>query len=145
VPAAVARAPVSPDVVRAMSLDLFFDYLGVRINGEKAEGQHIVVNWVFSDLDRSYVANLEHSALTYLADRRSERADATVTLERAALNRLVLRDVAFTDAVERGLVRVEGNADKVAELFALLDDFSLMFEVVEPKRESRAAPGRPGS
>jgi alkyl sulfatase BDS1-like metallo-beta-lactamase superfamily hydrolase len=128
-----------------MSLDLFFDYLGVRINGEKAEGRHIVVNWVFSDLDRSYVVNLEHCALTYLADRRSERADATVTLERAALNRLVLRDVAFTDAVERGLVRVEGNADKVAELFALLDDFSLMFEVVEPKRESRAAPGRPGS
>jgi len=145
VPGAVARAPVSPDVVRAMSLDLFFDYLGVRINGEKAEGRHIVVNWVFSDLDRSYVANLEHSALTYLADRRSERADATVTLERAALNRLVLRDVAFADAVEHGLVRVEGNADKVAELFALLDDFYLMFEVVEPKRESRAAPGRPGS
>jgi alkyl sulfatase BDS1-like metallo-beta-lactamase superfamily hydrolase len=145
VSATIARAPVSPDVVRAMSLDLFFDYLGVRINGEKAEGRHIVVNWVFSDLDRTYVANLEHSALTYLADRRSDRADATVTLERAALNRLVLRDVAFADAVERGLVRVEGNADKVAELFALLDDFYLMFEVVEPKRESRAAPGRPGS
>ena len=34
-----ARAPVSPDVVRAMSLDLFFDYLGVRLNGDKAEGR----------------------------------------------------------------------------------------------------------
>ncbi|PYO55197.1 MAG: hypothetical protein DMD83_20780, partial [Candidatus Rokuibacteriota bacterium] len=30
-PGAVARAPISPDVVRAMSLDLFFDYLGVRL------------------------------------------------------------------------------------------------------------------
>jgi alkyl sulfatase BDS1-like metallo-beta-lactamase superfamily hydrolase len=145
VPAAVARAPVSPDVVRAMSLDLFFDYLGVRINGEKAEGRRIVVNWVFSDLGRSYAVNLENSALTYLADRRSERADATVTLERAALNRLVLRDVAFADAVERGLVRVEGDTAKIDELFALLDDFSLMFEVLEPKREPPAAPGRPGS
>src|SRR5437899_1657025 len=145
VPTTGARAPVSPDVVRAMSLDLFFDYLGVRLNGEKAEGRRLVVNWVFSDLDRGYVANLENSALTCLADRRSDVADATVTLERAALNRLVLREMTFADAVERGLVRVEGNADKVAELFALLDDFYLMFEVVEPKRESRAAPGRPGS
>ena len=145
VPATIARVPVSPDVVRAMSLDLFFDYLGIRINGDKAEGLRIVINWEFSDLDRRYVSNLENSALTCLADRRSDSADATVTLERAALNRLILREVAFTDAVERGLVRVEGNAAKVAELFGLLDDFALMFEVLEPRRESRAAPGRPGS
>ena len=141
VPATTARAPVSPDVVRAMSLDLFFDYLGVRINGEKAEGRRIVVNWVFSDLDRCYTANLENCALTCLADRRSEAADATVTLERATLNRVVLRELTFADAVERELVQVDGDAAKVAALFALLDDFSLMFEVLEP----RAAPGPPGS
>jgi linear primary-alkylsulfatase len=145
VPATAARAPVSPDVVRAMSLDLFFDYLGVRINGEKAEGRRIVINWVFTDLARRYVANLENSALTCLVDRRSDGADATVTLERAVLNGLVLRELTWADAVERGVVRVEGDAAKVAELFALLDDFSLMFEVLEPKREARAARGRPGS
>jgi len=39
---------VSPDVVRAMSLDLFFDYLGVRLDGDKAEGRRLVVNWVCS-------------------------------------------------------------------------------------------------
>ena len=145
VPATVARAPVSPDIVRAMSLELFFDYLGVRLNGEKAEGRRIVINWVFSDLDRRYVMNLENCALTYLADRRSDAGDATVTLERAALNRLVLREVAFTDAVAQGLVRVDGDAAKVVDLFGLLDDFNLMFEVVEPKRETRAAPAPPAS
>jgi len=131
-PSTVARAPISPDVVRAMSLELFFDYLGVRLNSEKAEGRRIVINWVFSDLDRRYVLNLEHCALTWLADRRSDRADATVTLERAMLNRLVLRELPFADAVERGLVGVDGDPAKVAELFSLLDDFTLMFEVVEP-------------
>src|SRR5207302_10192546 len=55
-----ARAAVSPDVVRAMSLDLFFDYLGVRLNGEKAEGKRLVINWAFSDLDRRYLLNLEN-------------------------------------------------------------------------------------
>jgi len=145
VPATVARAPVSPDIVRAMSLDLFFDYLGVRLNGEKAEGRRIAINWVFPDLDRRYVMNLENCALTCLADRRSDAPDATVTLERVALNRLVLREVAFTDAVAQGLAHIDGDAAKVADLFALLDDFSLMFEVVEPKREPRAAPAPPAS
>ena len=145
VPATVARAPVSPDIVRAMSLDLFFDYLAVRLNSERAEGRRIVIDWVFSDLDRRYAMNLENCALTCLGDRRSESADATVTLTRSVLNQLVLREATFADAVAQGLVRVEGDAAKVTELFGMLDDFALMFEVVEPKREPRAAPAPPGS
>ncbi len=120
VPAAAARAPVSPDIVRAMSLDLFFDYLAVRLNGDKAEGRRLVINWRFTDVDRGYVLNLEHSALTYLADRQRAHADATVTLERAVLDRLVLRELTLADAVERRLVAIEGDAAKVVELFGLL-------------------------
>ena len=135
-PGAVARAPISPDVVRAMSLDLFFDYLGVRLNGERAEGRGSVINWVFPDLGRRYVLTLSNCALTWLADRQSDRADATVTLDRATLSRLVLRELPFTDAIQRGLVGLAGEPAKVAELFGLFDDFALMFEVVEPKREA---------
>jgi len=133
-PNVVARAPISPDVIRAMSLDHVFDYLGVRLNGEKAEDRRIVINWAFSDLARTYVLNLENCALTYLADRRSARADATVTLDRATLDRIILGDVPFTEAVRQGLAGIEGDSAKVAELFGLLDDFALMFEVIEPRR-----------
>jgi alkyl sulfatase BDS1-like metallo-beta-lactamase superfamily hydrolase len=135
-PNTVARAPISPDVVRAMSLDLFFDYLGVRLNGEKAEGRRLAINWVFSDVGQTYVLNLENCSLTYLADRQSDGADATVTLDRAVLNRLVLRELSFADAAKRGLVAIEGDPAKIPELFSLLDDFTLMFEVVEPKRDA---------
>jgi alkyl sulfatase BDS1-like metallo-beta-lactamase superfamily hydrolase len=129
-----ARAPVSGDVVRAMSLDLFFDYLGVRVNAEKAEGRRLVIDWVFSDLDRRYVLTLEHCALTYLADRRSERPDATVTLARPTLDRLVLRDLTFPDALQQHLVTITGDTTAPLTLFDLLDDFPLMFDVVEPQR-----------
>jgi len=82
------------------------------------------------------VLNLENCALTHLADRQSERADATVTLERTVLDRLILREITWADAVEGGLVVADGNGAKVAELLGLLDDFPLMFEVIEPKRQS---------
>jgi alkyl sulfatase BDS1-like metallo-beta-lactamase superfamily hydrolase len=131
-PTAVARAPVSPDVVRAMSLELFFDYLGVRLNGERAEGRRLVINWVFPDVDRRFVLNLEHSALTALADRHSDRADATVTLDRAVLTRVILRETTLADALQQGRVAVAGDAARVVELMSLLDDFPLMFNVVEP-------------
>jgi alkyl sulfatase BDS1-like metallo-beta-lactamase superfamily hydrolase len=117
-----------------MSVDLFFDFLAVRLNGDRAEGRRIVVNWILSDLGRRYVLNLENCALTYLADRQDERADATVTLARTVLNRIVLRELSLADAVQQGLVEVVGDAGKLTEFFGLLDDFKLMFEVVEPLR-----------
>src|SRR6266849_4342055 len=43
-PSSVERAPFSADIVRAMNLDLCFDYLGGRLNGERAEGRVIVIN-----------------------------------------------------------------------------------------------------
>jgi alkyl sulfatase BDS1-like metallo-beta-lactamase superfamily hydrolase len=108
----------------------------VRLNGEKAEGKVMVINWVFPDLGRRHVLTLQNCALTHLADRASDHADATVTLDRVVLDRLILHELPFADAVERGLVDVEGDPAKVAELFGLLDDFTSTFEVVEPRPEA---------
>jgi alkyl sulfatase BDS1-like metallo-beta-lactamase superfamily hydrolase len=135
VPAAAARAAVSPDVVRAMSLDLFFDYLAIRLDGSRADGKRIRVNWRVSDLGQSHALNLENGALTYLAGEHAEGADATLALARSTLDRLVLSELTFADALAQGLVEVEGDAAKASELFTLFDDFALMFPVVEPRRE----------
>jgi alkyl sulfatase BDS1-like metallo-beta-lactamase superfamily hydrolase len=48
----------------------------------------------------------------------------------------VLRELSFAEAIERRLVTVEGDAARVTALFGLLDDFALMFEVVEARRPS---------
>jgi len=132
----VARAPVSPDVLRAMSVEHIFDLLGVRLNGEKAEGRRIVLNWVFEDLARTYVLNLENCALTYLAGRRSDRADATVTLDRATLDRVLQGELPIPEAVQSGRLRIDGDPSRLTELFGLFDTFNLMFDVVEPKRQA---------
>ena len=131
-PHAASRAPVGPDVVRAMDLDLFFDYLAVRLNGERAEGLRLTVDWIFPDLGRTYVLALENSALTYLPDRRGDRPDATVTLARPVLDQLVLRETTFPDALAAGHVHIEGDTPKLIHLFTLFEDFPLMFNVIEP-------------
>ena len=132
-------APTAPsragtDIVRGLSLDLFFDFLGVRLNGEKAESKTIVVNWEFPDTGQLYALTLQNCALTYLAGRHAPEPDCTVTLDRTTLNRVILRELALPDAVGQGLVKLAGNAPKLTELFSLLDDFSMGFEIVEPLR-----------
>ena len=60
--------------------------LGVRLNGPKAEGKRIVLNWNFTDTRESFVLNLENCALTYTAGAQAAEADASFTLARGVLD-----------------------------------------------------------
>ena len=63
----------SPDMVAAMSLDLFFDYLGVRLNGPKANGKRFVINFDFPDVQEQFVVRLENSVLTHTSGQQDDR------------------------------------------------------------------------
>ncbi|MFN8523261.1 MAG: alkyl sulfatase dimerization domain-containing protein [Chloroflexota bacterium] len=130
--APAGRALPNPHTFRAMSLDSVFDYLGVRLDGEKADGRAVVINWAFTDEGRSYVTTLSNSALTFLADRASDEADATVTLDREALAQILLHQKPVDDALREGIIRIEGDATKLQDLLDLLDEFSQAFAIIEP-------------
>jgi alkyl sulfatase BDS1-like metallo-beta-lactamase superfamily hydrolase len=51
-------ALVNAELLKGISIDLAFDFLGVRLNAAKAEGKKIVINWTFTDLNQTYVMNL---------------------------------------------------------------------------------------
>lgn len=127
-------AAVSRDVVRSLPLPMFFDYLAVRLDGEKAEGRRIVINWVFPDIDERFVLNLENAALTYLEGRESAEADATVTLDRPVLTEIMLRTLSIADGVGQGKIQVDGELAKLEELIGLIEDFKFMFPILEPRR-----------
>jgi alkyl sulfatase BDS1-like metallo-beta-lactamase superfamily hydrolase len=57
-----------------------------------------------------------------------------VTLARPVLDRLVLRELTIEAAIDQGLVAIAGSRQRVVQLFGLLDDFALMFDVIEPRR-----------
>jgi alkyl sulfatase BDS1-like metallo-beta-lactamase superfamily hydrolase len=134
----VMKIPVgntlNADTLKAVSTEMFFDFLGVRLNAQKAEGRTLVVNWNFTEPRQQFVLNLENSALTHVIGKQSDKADATLTLARATLDAVTLRKTTFPEAVQAGLIRIEGDAGKLVELLGMLDTFNPMFEVVEPKR-----------
>lgn len=124
---------VSPDTVQAMPLDLFFDYLGVRLNGPKAVGKKITINWNFTDTKKHYVLALENCALNHTPNMQAKDADATVTLTRAAFNQIMLGGKPKLDAlIASGAVKIEGKKEKLGELMSLLDNFNLQFNIVTP-------------
>ncbi|MGF1455646.1 MAG: alkyl/aryl-sulfatase [Alphaproteobacteria bacterium] len=147
-PQIAMRAPVSPDVVGALSVELLFDYLGVRLNGPKADGVTAVINWTFTDMDtdtgtdtgETGVSTLTNGTLTYLSGAHNGAAAATVTITRAALTALVTRQTSLEEAVDRGRLEIEGDRSALPTLLSLIDDFPFFFPVIEPQRRVDTGP-----
>ncbi len=133
-PPTPGRPPIARETLAALRTEQLWDVLGVRLNGPKAEGKHIVLNWSFSDTGETFVLNLENSALTYTQGAQSEKADASFTLARSTLDEVIAKQTSFPEAVGAGKVKVGGNPMRLAELMSLMDEFPRMFEIVEPKK-----------
>lgn len=116
-----------------MSVDNIFDYLAIRVNPQRAVGKTARINWVFTDLNRSYLLNLENSALTYLADKKDSAADVTVTLDRNLLGAILAKRVDIREAIGSGRIGLVGNAKKLTEVLELLDNFPTTFPIVTPR------------
>jgi len=123
----------SPDTIRAMPLGLLFDYLGVRLNGPKAEGKTITLNWNFTDTREQYVLALENGALNHTAHKQVKDAEATFTLTRAAFDEFILGGKPELEAMmASGDLKVEGQKEKLGELLSLMDNFDPWFNIVTP-------------
>jgi alkyl sulfatase BDS1-like metallo-beta-lactamase superfamily hydrolase len=135
-PLQARRGGVPPDAMRAMSLEAFFDFWGVRLNGPKAAGLHIVTNWRFTDTNQDYVLNLENAALTHRTGKQAADAAATVALTRKTLDAITLEESTFQKEIESGAIVVTGDAAKLHTMLDLLDTFNSRFPIVEPKLEA---------
>ena len=122
----------SRDLLEALTVPMFFDYLAVRLNADKAAGRAMTINWTFTDLKERYAMNLSNGALTWLADTGHAHPTASVELSKAVLNRISAGQLKLGDALRQGEVRVEGDKTALPALFGMLDTFSPSFNLVTP-------------
>ncbi|MGJ4968090.1 MULTISPECIES: alkyl/aryl-sulfatase [unclassified Bradyrhizobium] len=133
-PEVPARPGLPRETLAALRTEQLWDVLGVRLNGPKAEGKHIVLNWTFTDTGERFVLTLQNCALTYAVGVQASTADAGFTLARSTLDAVIAKATSFPEAVAAGKISFAGNPMRLAELMSLMDEFPRMFEIVEPKR-----------
>ncbi|MTD93565.1 MBL fold metallo-hydrolase [Hyphomicrobium sp. xq] len=121
----------SPDTIKAMSPELLFDYLGVRLNGPKAEGKKIGLNINFTDLNKKYALFVENGTLNY-SPKFVETPDAMLTLTKNTLDSIQLKTTTIDDAIAAGDLKVEGNKQSFSDFLGLLDTYPFWFNIVTP-------------
>jgi len=126
-----AGSSVSVDMVRAMTPDMFFDYLSIRLDSEKAVGHDLTLNWTFEDQNKDFNLTLRNGVLTH-RNGLNPAADASVSLSKATLEQISLKQLDFPTAIQKGLIKLQGNGKKLGELLGSLDSFSPQFNIVTP-------------
>jgi alkyl sulfatase BDS1-like metallo-beta-lactamase superfamily hydrolase len=122
----------SPDTVAAMPLELFFDYLSIRLDGTKAEGKTIKLNLDFPDTKQKYLLVVQYGVLQYHKDQQAKDADASLTLDRATLNEVIGGKLKVEQGVTGGKIKLDGDPKKFEEFVGLLDTFDPWYQVVMP-------------
>jgi alkyl sulfatase BDS1-like metallo-beta-lactamase superfamily hydrolase len=122
----------SPDTIRAMNTSLFFDYLGMKLDGKKAANAALTLNFVFPDVNQKYIVELENGTLHNINGYQSDKPDATITLDRETLNLIILRQLTLQQAIENKKIQINGKQDALNQLLGYLDNFDFWFNIVTP-------------
>lgn len=132
VPKVQATQTASADMVRAMSDTMFLDFLSVRLNGERAAGHDLKINWVQPDTGRRYALSVENGVFLYKPERQFADAGVTLTMPRTALIGALLGQATLPAELSSGRASVEGDPAVLQAWLGMLDRFDPQFDIVTP-------------
>jgi alkyl sulfatase BDS1-like metallo-beta-lactamase superfamily hydrolase len=120
----------SPDVIRAMSTELFLNFLGIRMDSRKAEGLSFTINLVTPDNGEKFIVELENATLTNISGFQAPDPDLTLTINRSDLEQTMMGLKTLESQIAEGTARVEGDVTILGKLAAAMVDFDPRFEIM---------------
>jgi alkyl sulfatase BDS1-like metallo-beta-lactamase superfamily hydrolase len=120
----------SPDVVRAMSTELFLNFLGIRMDSRKAEGMRFTINLITPDNGEKFLIELENATLTNIAGFQAKIPDLTLTINRSDLEQTMMGAKTLEAQIADGTAKVQGDVSVLAKLASTLVDFDPRFEIM---------------
>ncbi|MWV14602.1 MBL fold metallo-hydrolase [Pseudomonas sp. L-22-4S-12] len=122
----------APDMIRALTPSMFFDYLAVRIDALKAADEDLLINWRFDDLGEDYALTLRNGVLTHRNGARHAEPTISVTMSKALLDRIALKETGFLKESMIGGIEIDGGRLKLLKLLGGLDEPNPQFNLVSP-------------
>jgi len=124
---------LGPALVRAMSVDLLFDLLGVRINGPRAAQLDMEGTLVVSDRDRdTWSFGVHHGVLHARHGERSSKATIEIVATLVAFSEFASGSKSLDELLVEESFRASGDLASLRNLADCLDVFEFGFEIVLP-------------
>jgi alkyl sulfatase BDS1-like metallo-beta-lactamase superfamily hydrolase len=130
IPAGASPKTGGPDMISAMTTELWLDFLGIRLDYKKAEGIDFVINLVTPDNGEKFVVELSNATLTNIEGVQAEKPDLTITIDRADLEKTMMGAVTFDDQIKAGKAKLVGDRKPYDQLKTMLVQFDMGFEIL---------------
>ncbi|CDZ81320.1 hypothetical protein BN1013_01856 [Candidatus Rubidus massiliensis] len=127
-----AANTLSPDMVTAMPIENFFDYLSIKLNGLKAAENPMSINFDIPDQNKKYNLQIKNGVLNYFANKNNDSADLSIAINRKDLDSLIMRKVTMEDLTKSNKVSIKGEEGSFKKFLSLFDTFNPWFNLVEP-------------
>ncbi len=130
IPKGASPKSSGPDMIRAMSTGLWLDFLGIRLDYEKADGLHFVMNLKTPDNGEEYVVELSNSTLSNIKGFQDKKADLTMTINRSDLEQVMMGAITLKDQIKNGKAKLTGDPKPIDQLAGMLTTFNMGFEIM---------------
>jgi linear primary-alkylsulfatase len=130
IPQGETASSSSPDIIRAMSTELFLNFLGIRMDSRKAEGMRFTINLITPDTGEKFLVELENATLTNISGFLADKPDLTLTINRSDLEQTMTGAKTLDAQIAEGNAKVEGDASILKQLASIMVDFDPRFEIM---------------
>jgi alkyl sulfatase BDS1-like metallo-beta-lactamase superfamily hydrolase len=125
-------AAAATEVLRHLPADAFFEAMASRLNGPKADGKSLRLNFTFTDLGENWVLSLDDAVLHARQRDADPNAAATLKLTRDFLVKLATQQAGLREMLFSDDLAVEGSRLELLSFFSLLDSPDGRFPIVTP-------------
>ncbi|MEE8550928.1 MAG: alkyl sulfatase dimerization domain-containing protein, partial [Gemmatimonadota bacterium] len=130
IPGGASPKTGGPDMIRAMSTELFLDFIAIRMDSRKAEGKEFKINLVTPDNGEKYLIELSNETLTNIAGFQADDADLSITIDRADLELVMRGEKTLAAQIDDGTAKIAGDRGVLDQLRSMLVTFELGFEIL---------------
>ena len=153
IPVGESVRSTGPDVIRAMSTELYLNFLGIRMDSRKAEGLEFTINLITPDNGEKFIVEMSNATLTNIEGHLADNPDLTLTINRSDLEQTMMGVKTLEAQIEDCTCKAEGDVSIIKKLADTMVDFDPLFPVMPgttvrtaevPKNDAyEAVPGAP--
>lgn len=118
------------DGIRAMSTELFLNFLGIKMDRRRAEGLEFKMNLATPDTGETFIVKLSNATLTNIAGYQADDADLTLTVNRSDLETVIAGESTFEALLADGRARFKGDIGVLRQLARLMVEFDARFPIM---------------
>jgi alkyl sulfatase BDS1-like metallo-beta-lactamase superfamily hydrolase len=138
IPAGASPKTGGPDLIRAISTELWLNSLAISMDSKKAEGMKFVINLVTPDNGEKFAVEMSNSALTNVKGQQAKSPDLTITVNRSDLESVMGGKATFDSLLAAGKAKFDGSRRPFDQLRSILTRFTPDFEMMPGTKPGKA-------